>query len=138
MSLLADILLLTGALFCFLGALGLLRYTAPARALATVYWHTAEIDPLLGPRVQGLGQIQAVFGPRDSHAHDLHEIRTGLARFVDETLLFEEYLIDEAAAHGVTVDGRGLARDLGVPVVLTAARQLGVDLESDHHLPAVG
>ncbi len=32
-------------------------------------------------------------------------------------------LIDEARAHGVTVDGRGLARDLGVPVVLTAARQ---------------
>lgn len=32
-------------------------------------------------------------------------------------------LIDEAKAHGVTVDGRGLARDLGVPVVLTAARQ---------------
>lgn len=32
-------------------------------------------------------------------------------------------LIDEAKAHGVTVDGRGLARDLGVPVVLAAARQ---------------
>jgi len=37
-------------------------------------------------------------------------------------------LIDEAKAHGVTVDGRGLARDLGVPVVLTAARQgIGID-----------
>ena len=32
-------------------------------------------------------------------------------------------LIDEARAHGVIVDGRGLARDLGVPVVLAAARQ---------------
>jgi Fe2+ transport system protein B len=32
-------------------------------------------------------------------------------------------LIDEARAHGVEVDGRGLARDLGIPVVLTAARQ---------------
>lgn len=32
-------------------------------------------------------------------------------------------LIDEAKAHGITVDGRGLARDLGVPVVLAAARQ---------------
>lgn len=32
-------------------------------------------------------------------------------------------LIDEAKAHGVTVDGRGLARDLGVPVVMTVARQ---------------
>lgn len=32
-------------------------------------------------------------------------------------------LMDEARAHGLTVDGRGLARDLGVPVVLTAARQ---------------
>jgi len=32
-------------------------------------------------------------------------------------------LIDEAEAHGITVDGRGLARDLGVPVVLTAARR---------------
>lgn len=38
-------------------------------------------------------------------------------------------LIDEAKAHGVTVDGRGLARDLGVPVVMTAARQgTGIDL----------
>lgn len=38
-------------------------------------------------------------------------------------------LIDEARAHGVTVDGRGLSRDLGVPVVLTAARQgTGIDL----------
>ncbi|CAG0907226.1 unnamed protein product [Cyprideis torosa] len=32
-------------------------------------------------------------------------------------------LIDEAKAHGITVEGRGLARDLGVPVVLAAARQ---------------
>ncbi len=37
-------------------------------------------------------------------------------------------LIDEAKAHGVTVDARGLARDLGVPVVLAAARQ-GVGIE---------
>ena len=37
-------------------------------------------------------------------------------------------LIDEAEAHGVTVDGRGLARDLGVPVVMAAARQgTGID-----------
>jgi ferrous iron transport protein B len=37
-------------------------------------------------------------------------------------------LIDEAEAHGITVDERGLARDLGVPVVLTAARkELGID-----------
>ncbi len=37
-------------------------------------------------------------------------------------------LIDEAKAHGVTVDERGLARDLGVPVVLTAARsEIGID-----------
>ena len=37
-------------------------------------------------------------------------------------------LIDEAKAHGITVDERGLARDLGVPVVLTAARSgQGVD-----------
>ncbi len=37
-------------------------------------------------------------------------------------------LIDEAKAHGVTVDGRGLGRDLGVPVVMTAARQgTGID-----------
>lgn len=32
-------------------------------------------------------------------------------------------LMDEAAAHGLTVDLRGLARDLGVPVVGAAARQ---------------
>jgi len=32
-------------------------------------------------------------------------------------------LMDEARAHGVNVDSRGLARDLGVPVVLAAARQ---------------
>jgi ferrous iron transport protein B len=32
-------------------------------------------------------------------------------------------LIDEATAHGLTVDCRGLARDLGVPVVPAAARQ---------------
>lgn len=31
-------------------------------------------------------------------------------------------LIDEAKAHGITVDERGLSRDLGVPVVTTAAR----------------
>jgi len=31
-------------------------------------------------------------------------------------------LIDEAKAHGITVDERGLSRDLGVPVVSTAAR----------------
>jgi ferrous iron transport protein B len=32
-------------------------------------------------------------------------------------------LMDEAKAHGLTVDCRGLARDLGVPVAPTAARQ---------------
>ncbi len=37
-------------------------------------------------------------------------------------------LMDEARAHGLSVDARGLARDLGVPVVLAAARQgEGVD-----------
>ena len=37
-------------------------------------------------------------------------------------------LIDEAESHGITVDERGLARDLGVPVVLTAARRgRGID-----------
>ncbi|MEJ2057878.1 MAG: FeoB small GTPase domain-containing protein [Desulfofustis sp.] len=32
-------------------------------------------------------------------------------------------LMDEARAHGVSIDGRGLARDLGVPVIMAAARQ---------------
>lgn len=37
-------------------------------------------------------------------------------------------LVDEAKAHGITVDQRGLARDLGVPVVLAAARRgQGID-----------
>lgn len=37
-------------------------------------------------------------------------------------------LIDEAQKHGFTVDGPGLARDLGVPVVPTAARyNQGID-----------
>jgi ferrous iron transport protein B len=37
-------------------------------------------------------------------------------------------LVDEARAHGIEVDVRGLARDLGIPVVATAARQgEGVD-----------
>ncbi len=37
-------------------------------------------------------------------------------------------LMDEAKAHGLSVDGRGLARDLGVPVVLTSARHgKGID-----------
>jgi len=37
-------------------------------------------------------------------------------------------LMDEARAHGLKIDGPGLSRDLGVPVVLTAARQgEGVD-----------
>lgn len=38
-------------------------------------------------------------------------------------------LIDEARRHGIQVDDRRLARDLGVPVVPTAARQrVGLDL----------
>lgn len=32
-------------------------------------------------------------------------------------------LMDEARAHGIDVDARGLARDLGIPVVATAARR---------------
>jgi len=32
-------------------------------------------------------------------------------------------LVDEARAHGIEVDGRALARELGVPVVLAAARR---------------
>jgi Fe2+ transport system protein B len=37
-------------------------------------------------------------------------------------------LVDEAKSHGLTVDARGLARDLGVPVVPMAARH-GVGIE---------
>ena len=37
-------------------------------------------------------------------------------------------LIDEARAHGLEIDVRGLARELGIPVVATAARRgLGMD-----------
>jgi ferrous iron transport protein B len=32
-------------------------------------------------------------------------------------------LVDEVRRHGLVVDARSLARDLGIPVVLTAARQ---------------
>ncbi len=41
-------------------------------------------------------------------------------------------LIDEAKRHGLTVDARHLARELGVPVVPTAARY-GEGLEQLHH-----
>ncbi len=49
-------------------------------------------------------------------------------------------LIDEARAHGLILDLRGLARDLGVPVVGTAARQReGMDrLLEEVHLMATG
>lgn len=37
-------------------------------------------------------------------------------------------LIDEAKAHGITIDDKGMSEDLGVPVILTAARsEIGID-----------
>jgi len=49
-------------------------------------------------------------------------------------------LIDEARAHGIEVDVRGLSRDLGIPVVATAARQgEGIDdLLREMHAVATG
>jgi len=79
------------------GTLGLLRYTAPARALATVYWQVAERDPLLGARVQGLGQVQNSFGPRDSRATYVKLLQGTLQQFVTDTGLFDSILVDEAA-----------------------------------------
>ncbi len=78
-------------------ALGLLRYTAPARALATVYWHLADRGPLLGARLQGLGQVQERFGPQDSRAAYVADIRERLGVFVTKTALFDPTLVDEAA-----------------------------------------
>lgn len=43
-------------------------------------------------------------------------------QITDRTLVCVN-LMDEARAHGLRIDIRGLARDLGVPVVATAARQ---------------
>jgi GTPase len=42
---------------------------------------------------------------------------------ITERVVLVVNLIDEAKRHGIAVDDRALARDLGVPVVLTAARQ---------------
>lgn len=49
-------------------------------------------------------------------------------------------LVDEARAHGIEVDVRGLARDLGIPVVAAAARQgEGIDtLLREMHAVATG
>lgn len=79
--------------------LGLLCYTSPARALATVYWHVADRDALLCASLQGLGQVQSRFGPRDSRVRYVAEIKERLNAFMADTELFDPALVDEAAEY---------------------------------------
>ncbi|MHC4636562.1 MAG: DNA repair ATPase [Planctomycetota bacterium] len=83
-------------------AIGLLRYSTQARALAIVFWNLSDkgdLKKLLGAKIAGIGQANQLFGPIDRHRGYIEEITDALKSFVEETALFSSDLVDEAAEY---------------------------------------
>ncbi|MEO2047598.1 MAG: DNA repair ATPase [Pirellulales bacterium] len=82
--------------------IGLLRFSAPARAMANLYWHeftTAELKKLLGAKLAGFGSVGEVFPASQSQAQYLADLEALLAQFIVEGGLFAEVLVSDAAAY---------------------------------------
>jgi hypothetical protein len=81
-------------------AIGLLRYSTQARALAAVFWALGDhrdTNTLFSAKITGMGKAHQLFGPSHGLESTLNEIKKELEQFVQETDLFEPPLITEAA-----------------------------------------
>ena len=96
-------------------SIGLLRYSSPARALATVCWHMGGGDEASGgqavveglsrtlqqvaARIRGVAPAAELFAGSAPAATYLVELTAAIADFVRSTGLFSQELVDEAAEY---------------------------------------
>ncbi len=102
-------------------AIGLLRYGAGARALATVFWYAGndeqEDRAALAAKISGMGRINKLFGPSQAEGGYIDEIRECLVTFVEETGLFDPGLVSEAAEYlfgQLAAEGRFVVSQMAV------------------------
>ena len=82
--------------------IGLLRFSAAARAMAKLYWQEfspEETKKLFAAKLSGFGSVGQAFPDAKQQQQYLHELRALLAGFATEYALFGESLADEAAAY---------------------------------------
>ena len=99
----------------------LMRFPTRARALAVVFWHLwGDVDRrnLLTARCAGVGQMQQLFAGKDATAAYVNELADCISEFAAETGLFEEDLVEDAAAYLYCE----LAGDAMFPVSKAAAK----------------
>jgi hypothetical protein len=97
------------------GAIGLLRYSAQARALAWLFWLNYDDPrhkPLLAARLAGFGQVQRLFPATTTQAECIHQLETLLQSEADVLALLPEANVSGAAAFLFHV----LAAGTGFPI----------------------
>ncbi len=82
--------------------IGVLRFSAPSRAMAKLYWQefaTQETKDQLAAKLSGFGSVGQAF-PSSTHQQEyLDELQKSLVGFARENSLFEEPLAKEAAEY---------------------------------------
>jgi len=96
-----DATLILKALLTLEPAIGLLRYSTQARTLAWAFWHLADCPDkdLLAAKISGMGHAHNLFGSDRALDSYLDELRNCLWQFIQESQLFTEDLIAEAAEY---------------------------------------
>ena len=82
--------------------IGLLKFHARARSLASLYWHTfgdRKSKALMTARLAGVGAVVRVFNDVEGKADYISEISFWLTEFVDESRLFGDEYVSEAAEY---------------------------------------
>lgn len=81
--------------------IGLLRYSTQARTLAWAFWHLADCadKDLLAAKIAGMGHAHSLFGQDKALEDYLDELRDSVWQFIQDTQLFADDLIAEAAEY---------------------------------------
>ena len=82
--------------------IGLLKFHTRARSLASLYWYSfgdKKSKTLMTARLAGVGAIVRVFNDVEGKADYISEISSWLTGFVDESKLFSEEYVSEAAEY---------------------------------------
>lgn len=84
------------------GTIGLLRYSAPARSMAKVFWqdHTpTDLKKLLTAKLNGFGTVGEVFPATQKQAEYLAELEALLHEFASDDDSFDVTLVAESAQY---------------------------------------
>ncbi|MCF7973179.1 MAG: DNA repair ATPase [Phycisphaerae bacterium] len=96
-----DAALILKGLLTLEPAIGLLRYSTSARTLAWAFWHLADLPTrdLMSAKITGMGHAHSLFGTGDALDSYLQELRMNLQQFIEDTHLFADTLVAEAAEY---------------------------------------